>query len=177
MKARKHVGVLSFDDAARLGPGGVERFRKYGFLPPIAGAQTTYPDAIQNPLGPPTVSGTTVTVDFLLNNPTRVTRIVADLVMSNFFLDRVFATGGDVQGGAVLYDQPTYLDVYTSRDVERVAPGSEFPILPGVRVAPLVAQVEKFGGKFPVTDEAAGATTSPGSPTRCGVSRTPSFAR
>lgn len=151
---KKLLGVLGLDDMRSLGPEGIERYRSYGWVPAIAGAQTTYPDAIQNPLGPPTVSGTTVTVDFLLNNPTRVTRIVADLVMSNFFLDRVFSTGGDVQGGAVLYDQHVYLDVYTSRDVERVSPGSEFPILPGVRTAPLVAQVEKFGGKFPVTDEA-----------------------
>jgi hypothetical protein len=150
----KLLGVLSLDDTQALGPEGVKRYRSYGWLPAIAGGQTTYPDAVQNPLSAPTVSGTTVTVDFLLNNPTRVTRIVADLVMSNFFLNRVFATGGDVQGGAVLYDQPTYLDVYTDRDVERVAPGAEFPILTGVRVAPLVAQVEKFGGKFPVTDEA-----------------------
>lgn len=151
---KKLLGVLSPDEMRKLGPDGVERYSRYGFMPAIAGAQTTYPDAVTNPLSAPTISGTTVTVDFLLNNPTRVTRIVADLVMSNFFLDRVFATGGDVQGGAVLYDQPTYLDVYTNRDVERVAPGSEFPILTGVRIAPLVAQVEKFGGKFPVTDEA-----------------------
>lgn len=111
-------------------------------------------DAITNPLAAPTVSGTTITVDFLLNNPTRVTRIVADLVMSNFFLDRVFATGGDVQGGAVLYDQVTAYDVYTDRDVERIEPGAEAPIVTGQRGAPLVAQVEKFGGKFPVTYEA-----------------------
>lgn len=154
-KRRRHIiGALSVEDAQRLGPEGVARYRSYGWLPPIAGAQTTYADPIQNPLSAPTISGTTVTVDVLLNAPTRVTRIVNDLVMSNFFLNRVFAVGGDVQGGAVIYDQPTYLDVYTARDVERVSPGSEFPILTGVRIAPLVAQVEKFGGKFPVTNEA-----------------------
>lgn len=114
----------------------------------------TYSDPITFPLGPPTVSGTQITVDFLLNNPTRVTRIVADLVMANFYLDRIFAGGGDVEGGAVLYDQATLLDNYTDRDVERVDPGNEFPIVTGVRGAPRVAQVEKFGGKFPVTDEA-----------------------
>jgi len=116
--------------------------------------QTTYSDAIVNPLGAPSVTGTTITVDFLLNNPTRVTRVVNDLVMANFFLNRIFAVGGDVQGGAVLYDQPATLLIYTDRDVERVEPGTEFPILTGQRIAPLVAQVEKFGGKFPVTDEA-----------------------
>jgi hypothetical protein len=114
----------------------------------------TAADPIINPLAPPTVSGTTYTVDFLLNNPTRVTRVVADLVMANFFLDRVFSTGGDVQGGAVLYDQANYLDIYTDRDVERVEPGTEAPIVTGQRTAPLVALVEKFGGKFPMTDEA-----------------------
>lgn len=153
-KKARIIGVLSVEDMHQLGSEAIARFRRYGWIPALAGAQTTYGDPIQNPLAAPTISGTTVTVDVLLNQPTRVTRIVADLVMSNFFLNRVFAVGGDVQGGAVIYDQPTYLDVYTSRDVERIAPGTEFPILTGVRIAPLVAQVEKFGGKFPVTNEA-----------------------
>jgi hypothetical protein len=56
--------------------------------------------------------------------------------MANFFLDRVFSTGGDVQGGAVLYDQANYLDIYTDRDVERVEPGTEAPIVTGQRTAP-----------------------------------------
>lgn len=151
---KRYRGVLSLGLTSHLGAAGLRVARQFGWLPAIAGAQTVYPSPIQNPLSAPTISGTTVTVDVLLNTPTRVTRIVNDLVMSNFFLNRVFAVGGDVQGGAVIYDQPTYLDVYTNRDVEQVAPGAEFPILTGVRVAPLVAQVQKFGGKFPVTDEA-----------------------
>lgn len=114
----------------------------------------TYADPIQFPLGPPTVSSTTYTVDFLLNNPTRVTRIVNDLTVSSFFLNRIFTIGGDVQGGAVLYDQATTLDTYTNRDVERIEPGAEAPIVGGVRTAPLVAQVEKYGGKFSMTAEA-----------------------
>lgn len=150
---KSYRGVLTLDEARSLTPEQRKQKLHEGWVTPIAGAQT-YPDAIVNPLAPPTVSGTTVTVDFLLNNPTRVTRIVADLVMSHFFLNRVFATPGGVEGGAVLYDQPVVFDVYTSRDVERIEPGGEFPILPGVRQAPLVAAVEKFGGKFPVTDEA-----------------------
>lgn len=114
----------------------------------------TYNDPITYPLGPPTVSTTTYTVDFLLQNPTRVTRVVNDLTLRNFFLDDIFAIGGDVSGGAVLYDQATTLDTYTNRDVERIEPGAEAPIVGGVRTAPLVAQVEKFGGKFPMTAEA-----------------------
>lgn len=111
-------------------------------------------DALQYPLAAPTISGTTYTVDFLLDNPTRVTRIVNDLVMRNFFLDKVFAVGGDVSGGAVIYDQATAYDVYTNADVERVEPGMEAPIVGGDRGVPLTAQVEKFGGKFPITNEA-----------------------
>lgn len=114
----------------------------------------TYADPIQYPLGPPTVSTTTYTVDFLLQNPTRVTRIVNDLTLSNFFLGDVFTIGGTVDGGAVLYDQATTLDTYADRDVERIEPGREAPIVGGVRTAPLVAQVEKFGGKFVMTAEA-----------------------
>jgi hypothetical protein len=114
----------------------------------------TYADPIQYPLAAPTVSTTTYTVDFLLANPTRITRIVNDLTLSNFFLDDIFTIGGDVQGGALLYDQATTLDTYTDRDVERIEPGTEAPIVGGVRTAPLVAQVEKFGGKFVMVAEA-----------------------
>lgn len=128
--------------------------RSLGYMPVMAGGVTSYADPIANPLSAPSMSTTNLTIDVLLATPTRVTRSVADLVMANFFLDKIFTVGGDVQGGAVLYDQVTALDVYTDRDVERVQPGAEFPIVTGARIAPLVAPVEKFGGKFAVTDEA-----------------------
>jgi hypothetical protein len=115
---------------------------------------TTYPDALYNPLGAPSLSGTVESVDFMLNNPTRVTRTVNDLTLANNFATKVFNIGGDVSGGAVLYDQANILDTYAARDVERIAPGAEAPIIDGVRKAPLVAVVEKFGGKFAITKEA-----------------------
>jgi hypothetical protein len=148
-------GSLSRVEAAELHEHGLlHEARRRGYLPVIAGGSpTSYADPITNPLSAPTVSGTSLTIDFFLNNPTRITRRVADLVMRNFFLDKVFDMGGDVQGGALLYDQATTIDVYTDRDVERMQPGTEAPILTGARIAPLVAPVEKFGGKFPVTDE------------------------
>lgn len=155
MPKTKARGVLSIEEAVALNRlGRLPEARKMGFIPPVAGGVTSYADPISNPLSGPTISGTTETIDFYLNTPTRVTRTLADLVMRNFFLDKVFQMGGDVQGGAVLYDQATTADVYTDRDVERIQPGSEFPIVTGARIAPLVATVEKFGGKFPVTDEA-----------------------
>jgi hypothetical protein len=114
----------------------------------MANAPLTYP------LGGPTVSGTTWTVDFLLNDPKRVTRAIANLALQRFMVDRIFSPAGDITGGAVIYDQATSNDLYLTRDVERVEPGKDFPIVTADRPQPLTAQVEKFGGRFPVTDEA-----------------------
>lgn len=106
------------------------------------------------PLGPPTYSGNTLTVDTALNEPTRVTRRIADLTLQRFIVSEIFSTGGGVSGGAVVYDQALLNELYLDRDVERVGPGDEFPVVTSVRQAPKVAEVEKWGGKFFVTDEA-----------------------
>lgn len=109
---------------------------------------------VQHPLGIPTVSGTAMTVDLALNAPTRVTRTLMDLTLQRFFADRVFSNTGGVSGGAVVYDELIANDLYLDRDIERVAPGDEFPMVTGSRRAPKVAEVEKWGGKFFVTIEA-----------------------
>lgn len=116
----------------------------------------TAPAPIQFPLGPPVVTNTTtLTVDMALTQPNRITRRLADLTLQRFIVSRIFGTGGTaVRGGAILYEQLTANDLYTSRDVERVAPGGEFPIVSGARRGPKVAEVEKYGGKVAVTDEA-----------------------
>lgn len=109
---------------------------------------------ITYPLGPPVYSGNTLTVDTALREPTRVTRRIADLTLQRFITSQIFATGAGVQGGAVVYDQATLNDLYLERDVERVAPGDEFPLVTSTRPTPSVALVEKWGGKFFITDEA-----------------------
>jgi hypothetical protein len=106
------------------------------------------------PLGPPTYSGNTLTVDTALQQPTRVTRRIADITLQRFITSAIFATGAGVTGGAVVYDQSTLNDLYLDRDVERVGPGDEFPLVTSTRQAPQVALVEKWGGKFYITDEA-----------------------
>lgn len=106
------------------------------------------------PLGPPTYSGNTLTVDTALQQPTRVTRRIADLTLQQFIVNEIFAVGAGVSGGAVVYDQAVLNELYLQRDVERVGPGDEFPVVTSVRQAPQVATVEKWGGKFFVTDEA-----------------------
>lgn len=111
-------------------------------------------DGITYPYGVPGVSGTTLTLDFLLANPSRVTRAIAALALQRFYVNRIFSPAGSITGGAVVYDQATQNELYASRDVGKVEPGSEFPIVTFDRGQPQTAQVEKFGGKFPVTDEA-----------------------
>lgn len=110
----------------------------------------TYADPGQFPLGSPTVSGTTVTVDTMLNQPTRVTRRIADITLERFIVTRIFAEGGAVSGGAVIYDQAVLNELYLTRDVEQRAPGGEYPVVTAQRLAPQVAVVEDWGGKFPM---------------------------
>lgn len=112
---------------------------------------------IAYPLGAPVVNGTEITVDQMLNSPTQITRTVADLATSGrFFAPRIFTTGGDVEGGAILFERPNPLatDLYASRDVQEVAPGEEFPLLTFDRGVPMVATPRKIGGKWFVTKEA-----------------------
>jgi hypothetical protein len=112
------------------------------------------PSNVTHPLGAPTVSGTSITVDTMLNQPTRVTRMIMDMTLQRFVADRIYASAGGVSGGAVVYDSVEANDLYTTRDVERVAPGAEFPIITSARRAPGVAEVEKWGGKVWISDEA-----------------------
>jgi hypothetical protein len=113
-----------------------------------------FANPVAHPLGPPTVSQGTVTVDTALRQPTRITRSLMDLTMQRFFADRVFSSGGGVTGGAVVYDELVANDLYLDRDIERIAPGTEFPIVTSLRRAPKVAEVEKWGGKFFILREA-----------------------
>jgi hypothetical protein len=114
----------------------------------------TYPANVAHPLGPPVVTQTSITVDIMLRQPTRITRLIMDMTLQRFVADRIFASGGGVTGGAVVYDSVEANDLYTLRDVERVAPGGEFPIITSARRAPGVAEVEKWGGKVWISDEA-----------------------
>lgn len=121
-------------------------------LPVLAGAQIDNP--VRHPLGPPVVTGSTITVDTMLQQPTRITNFLMDITLQRFVLDRIFDSAGGVQGGAVVYDVLTENELYLDRDVERVAPGTEFPVVTSSRRAPRVAEVEKWGGKFWFSDEA-----------------------
>jgi hypothetical protein len=113
-------------------------------------AQVTYP------LGPATVSGTTITVDQMVNQPSRITRDIARLTDQKFFASRVFADAGGVEGGGILYELPPSLqtDLFAERGVQEIAPGQEHPVMTFLRGVPVLAKPRKLGGKWPVTREA-----------------------
>ena len=111
-------------------------------------------NAAAYPLAGPTVSGSTITVETMLNQPTRITRYLSDITLRNYISPLFFSTPGGVSGGAVIYDQLTLNDLFPTRDVQEVAPGAEFPNLSSENPTPKTAAVEKHGGKFFVTDEA-----------------------
>lgn len=110
---------------------------------------------VSYPLGAPTVVGNKLTVDTALNQPGRITRRIADLTLQRFIVDKIFSTSGvPVTGGAVVYDQATTNELYTSRDVEERAVSSEYPIVGTERTEPKTAVAEDWGGKFFITDQA-----------------------
>ncbi len=107
------------------------------------------------PLGAPVVTGNQISVDTALNMPNYITRRLADLTLQRFIVDRIFSSSGQaVTGGAVIYDQLLTNQLFTARDVERRMPSDEYPLVGSNRMAPMVASVEDYGGKFFVTDEA-----------------------
>lgn len=115
-------------------------------------ANTAYSQ--EYPLGSPSVSGSNLTVDMMLAQPTRINAYLSDLALKKYFAERIFTNGGGVSGGALVYTQLTTNDLFPTRAAQPVAPGAEFPEVTFDRPTPLTAQVEKLGGKFRVTDEA-----------------------
>jgi hypothetical protein len=112
---------------------------------------TTYP------LGTPTISGATVSVDELLNNPSRIDRDIADLAVRRLYMDRVFTSAGGLNGGALIFERPNAqaVDLWGDREPKEVAPGAEFPEQTFQRGVPMMAVPRKIGNKFFVTKEAA----------------------
>lgn len=111
------------------------------------------------PLGGATSSGTLITVDDLVNPPTRIPMIVRDLVADNegYFAEDIFATPGmTVEGGAVIYTPTFPQDLFLDpdQDLGPRAPGSEAPLIAGRRYTPQIARPESKSGRIEVTDEA-----------------------
>ncbi len=100
----------------------------------------------------PTITGALITVDAFLRTPSRVQRVVEDLALNRFVADLIFSAG-DAQGGAVIYDRVLASELFTTRDVQAIEPGSEFPVVDVDQATPTPAVVSKWGGAGIVTYE------------------------
>lgn len=122
---------------------------------PIFAGGANVANVPQYPLAAPTIGARgQITVEVMLNQPTRITRMIQDITLQRFLLDELFTSDGGVTGGAVIYDMPTENDLYLNRDIQRVEPGAEFPLVTSDMPIPKTALVEKWGAKTFITDEA-----------------------
>jgi hypothetical protein len=117
-----------------------------------------YQSPVAAPLGAPTVSGTLVTVDDLLNPVTEIPETIRELSAANegYFAEEIFSTPGySVQGGAVLYTPSGPDDHFLdpNQGLAPRAPGAEAPRLGINRKGRLVAPVESWSGSIEVYDE------------------------
>ncbi|WP_278262726.1 major capsid protein [Nocardia sp. AG03] len=102
----------------------------------------------------PSLSGRNLTVDAVLKQPSRISTRIAELTNTQLLVDKFLKPfGAPVQGGAILYTEATAAQMYTTRNLEQRAPGSEYAVVNGERPDPKLAHVEDWGGKFFITDE------------------------
>lgn len=95
-----------------------------------------------------------INVRDFLSNPSRVTRQVERLVgLGGTIADYAMAQG-DANQGAVVYDQVTGEQLTPEREVEVIAPGSEFPEVVDVTTEEKLARVDTYGGKVEITRQA-----------------------
>lgn len=120
----------------------------------VSAAAVAYPVAPGHPFGPPKKVGNVITVEQMLKTPTRINRMIMDLTAERFIADRLFANGGGVTGGAIIFDEAQENELYPTRDIEQVSPAGEFPLVGTEATVPNTAEVEKWGGKVYITDEA-----------------------
>lgn len=90
-----------------------------------------------------------MTVYRFLRDTPLVEKVLTSMLAQRFFADKVFAAGPSTQSGAVGYSQilgeGSY---YTSRDVQSIRPGSEFPNVGLDEETLNVAVTTKWGGRI-----------------------------
>lgn len=101
----------------------------------------------------PTISGSLITVDAWLAQPTRVTRFLNDLAEGYSIADRMLTAGPAIPGGALIYDQLTATDWFLSDDVEEIRPLAQFPDLTSTAPNPKIAASAKYGGQITIARE------------------------
>ncbi|GAA12571.1 major capsid protein [Gordonia alkanivorans] len=103
----------------------------------------------------PTLTGSSLTVDAFLKNPTRITARVAQLTDKQLIAPWLFHTiGQPVVGGGVLWASLQKADQFASGDIGPRSPGAEYPQLQAVSPEPQLSKVEDYGGTQEIPEEA-----------------------
>ncbi|ORL98830.1 major capsid protein [Prescottella equi] len=101
----------------------------------------------------PQLNGGMLTVEAALQQPTRITKRLADLVAPRALAGQFFSADGQkVEGGGILYSALRPSDLYADAPEDR-GPGTEYRIVATPEARFDLAELEDFGGKFEVTDE------------------------
>lgn len=103
------------------------------------------------PAAAPTLSGDSLTISRLLQNPTFIRRVLRTFRDLRFVSDQILTQRFRSSGGAVLYEQSEA--AVSDRTVEAVAPGSEYPFASLPTGTAAVAAIVKWGQKTRLTDE------------------------
>lgn len=106
------------------------------------------------PLPPVTANtNTALTVSWMLKNPQFFRRRISDLMARRDYMGLIFGDGGNAAGGAAAYQVATSNIFTTQSDVEKIAPGAEYPKVKFDEETLNVITIDKRGGEFEVTDE------------------------
>lgn len=106
------------------------------------------------PLAPSSVNQDgTITTNMFVQEPTRLSNYVADLVQANLVASQLF-TSVAATGGAIMYDRLEANAALANQTPGVIAPGAEFPVIGTGNGQPIVDPVVKTGGKYELTREA-----------------------
>lgn len=106
----------------------------------------TYPPAA------PTLSGDTLSIHRLLQNPTLIARRLRTLLEQRYIADALLKGRFQVSGGAITYE--TGEPIGTEENPRAVAPGAEYPLVNLAGGTASLAKTVKWGQDAKVTDEA-----------------------
>lgn len=106
---------------------------------------------VSYPPAPPTLAGDLLTIHRLLQSPTLIRRRLQTLADMRFVADQILTQRFRSSGGAVLYEisEP----IFNTREIEAVAPGSEYPRDTPATGEAATAAVSKWGQAVFLSDE------------------------
>ena len=105
------------------------------------------------PAGAPSTTGTLLTVDRMLKNPTFLAKRI--LPPNTQFLSELLFRPSTTDSGAVIYAEGSVDNIYPSRgDVQQIEPGGAYPMVDVDETGDKVALSTKYGAGFYVYDEA-----------------------